>query len=260
MQQQLRGIMRNLRRSMMARLSRQNPWLAGRPAWSTPPRTGMLRPTTPARMVPQFALPFQHLVLIMPIHYHMWQMVQFTIGKAYPIVPWFMLWCLVMYCFMYGTRVTDYDRGFTQFFNFSAKLDADRFLSMVCTVDHLIWCSFFQNWVKKEKDVDGVDWVYDEDHGCIQPSEKLVSPGGLAAFHIMDGTSLRRELTQRRDRWTRNWAKAGHEVYITPTWVFGATQDVHARNRTFVGDWCDESWPWTRCYGGPTLWPTPVEF
>eukprot|EP01065_Artemidia_motanka_P041574 TRINITY_DN5410_c0_g5_i1.p2 TRINITY_DN5410_c0_g5~~TRINITY_DN5410_c0_g5_i1.p2 ORF type:complete len:260 (+),score=52.25 TRINITY_DN5410_c0_g5_i1:94-873(+) len=238
----------------------QNPWLAGRRevviSANVRSGRGLFRATPVARMAPQLGFLFQG-ALLAPMNIHLFNLVQYWIGMSYPIIPWLLLWGLVWYLLMYSNRVTDYDMGYTKCISMITP-ESDWFPALYCTVQFYAWQAWMKNWMRKEP---GDGWVMDAEEGrVVEPGPTKVSPGGLAAYHICDGISLRHELIERRDRWCRNWVKQGHQLFMEPTWVFGATQDVHARQRTYIGDWCDEMYPWSRSSVAPSFWPTPIEY
>lgn len=191
---------------------------------------------------------------------NLYQFVVMWFGIAWMNIPWVGLAGLIMYVFCYVPRFGDYDRGMTHSINYVSCVETDYYLMGWLFDDFHSWRGFFRFFIKRAKDIDEENWVWDEDERVVEPSATKVGPGGLAAFHLMNGISIRREMIERRDRWQRNWVKEGHGIFLLePQWFFGATQDVHARERTYIGDWVEECYPWTRSSPGLALWGTPIE-
>eukprot|EP00755_Sulcionema_specki_P037673 Sspe_Gene.109381::Locus_89514_Transcript_1_1_Confidence_1.000_Length_892::g.109381::m.109381 len=226
---------------------RTNPWLAGKPTTvllfqHTPTRLGAFRATKVKHdlvfspLVGGF-LPFVHVIQ---------NTVNLFLGGSYMILPWVAIFSLAIYLEFYYDRVHDYDKGHVAMGNYIPVNDPNPAVTARLVFDNAAWAGWIENWVKKSSDVDGKNWVVNPDDGSIEPGTSKVSPGGLAAYHALNSMSLKWELVKNNADWNDGWVKAGHQIMLIPSWMWSGNQHIHARKRTYVGDWVEEHYPWTR--------------
>ena len=216
-----------------------------------------------------------------PLHMALFQGTTWLIGQTYNILPWVLLLFLVVFILLYGCRLADYDRG--QMLNLRSTYTSDNtnILDAPIAHDTRTWRNladhFFSVTHEEAETLD--NWTVAKD-GSVEPSSSYFGPSALAAFHAVNGMSLRWDLITYVADWNESWCRRSyvqthpwcvyprthrHLLLIQPTWLIGGGKDVHARLRTEVGDWTyvkrvfphivltfpfhphsDEYFPWSR--------------
>eukprot|EP01063_Lacrimia_lanifica_P031182 TRINITY_DN5096_c0_g1_i1.p1 TRINITY_DN5096_c0_g1~~TRINITY_DN5096_c0_g1_i1.p1 ORF type:complete len:275 (+),score=96.28 TRINITY_DN5096_c0_g1_i1:58-882(+) len=241
---------------------RTNPWLAGRP---TVPlffrgQTRVLQFTATRPL--QFSATQPKLDFVTP---YIWSFMpggtlgplnifqavfvagQWLIGQSYHIIPWIVIMFLVIFLACYGCRLGDYDRGYLLNYNFDGVHDVQNYKVGKIKNDMAAWKYIIDHWLHVTPEDAKTDKSWDvAADGSVEPNSNLVNGGGQAAFHLLNSTSLRHELIQNTQDWNDSWCRTSHLLLFQPTWIIGAGKDVHDRPRTFVGDWTEEMFPWSR--------------
>eukprot|EP01064_Diplonema_japonicum_P024886 TRINITY_DN3568_c2_g6_i1.p1 TRINITY_DN3568_c2_g6~~TRINITY_DN3568_c2_g6_i1.p1 ORF type:complete len:259 (+),score=34.56 TRINITY_DN3568_c2_g6_i1:38-814(+) len=237
----------------------RNPWLAGKPGMAGV-RNQQGRSFSRTAVKQDFITPLFANYLVAPWHYFYLPM-QWLIGHSYNILPWLLLLVLVTFIFLYGARLADYDRGHMLNLNFNFK-QSDPFNHPMARVDFNLWRVMLDTWLsvtpQQLKENPDPNWVLAED-GSVEPSPDTISPGGLAAYHLVSGMSLRWELMVFVGDWNDSWCRRSHLLLIQPTWIIGGTETVHEKERSYVGDWTDEYFPYSRSTTHPLQIPFGVE-
>eukprot|EP01061_Rhynchopus_euleeides_P000001 TRINITY_DN0_c1_g1_i1.p1 TRINITY_DN0_c1_g1~~TRINITY_DN0_c1_g1_i1.p1 ORF type:complete len:296 (+),score=51.23 TRINITY_DN0_c1_g1_i1:95-889(+) len=238
-----------------------NPWLAGKPILAGSAR-GLLRVTNPLYMRQtkytqfsrtlvkrDFVTPYISGMFFgpVPMIYAVFTSITWLIGHCYNVYPWFLLLFLVMFLMHFGSRVADYDRG--QMLNLNLLYIEAHNVTTIAEIVHSCrsWRQLSDHSfnVTPEEAEASDDWVVDRD-GAVEPSPNKVSPAGLAAYHLLNSMSLRWDVISYTADWNDSWCRRAHLLMIQPSWLIGGGKEVHSRVRTYVGDWTDESYPWSR--------------
>ena len=162
--------------------------------------------------------------------------IQWFFGACYPILPWVILWLLVHYLLVYGSRIADYDRG--QMLNYNhCYQEGSMSMYSILVRETNAWRNICDHFLHRgDEDIKSGKWTRADD-GSVEPSSENISPGGLAAFHLISSISLRWDLINFVREWNDSWVRKCHNVLIQPTWIIGGNEDVHNLKRSYVGDW-----------------------
>eukprot|EP01060_Flectonema_neradi_P029585 TRINITY_DN4122_c0_g1_i1.p1 TRINITY_DN4122_c0_g1~~TRINITY_DN4122_c0_g1_i1.p1 ORF type:complete len:149 (+),score=11.81 TRINITY_DN4122_c0_g1_i1:358-804(+) len=133
--------------------------------------------------------------------------------------------------------------------------ESDTSMYAILTRETMCWRNICEHFLHRgEEDIKSGKWTRAED-GSVEPSADNISPGGLAAFHLVSSMSLRWDLMGFVKDWNDSWVRKCHNILIQPTWIIGGNEDIHNLKRSYVGDWTDEYFPFSR--SNPFTRPLP---